>query len=110
MSLIHIHKRKRVYNKKLEPYPHPVKWKRYLDYLMYIIGFVGPAITIPQIYKIWFLQSAVEFSLISWISYLLGAILFVVYGIIHKAKPIIVIYIAWFIIYLVMVISIIIYG
>jgi uncharacterized protein with PQ loop repeat len=109
MSLIHIHRRKRASNKKLEPYPHFVKWKRYIDILIYIVGFLGPIFTIPQIYKIWFMQSALGLSLITWLAYFVGSIIFLFYGVVHKAKPLIIIYTAGALANLVVVIGILIF-
>ncbi len=33
----HIHLRKQA-SKKLEAYPHPVRWKRWLDRTIYVVG------------------------------------------------------------------------
>jgi len=38
---------------KEEPYPHPNKWKRLMDKLIYFAGVLGPIMTIPQLSKIW---------------------------------------------------------
>ena len=40
-AIHHYHKRKRVH-KKLEKYPHPDKFKRFFDKLIYFIGVFGP--------------------------------------------------------------------
>jgi len=90
----HLQKRKRVY-KNLEPYPHPDKWKRFLDRLIYLVGVVGPLMTLDQIHRIWIERDATGVSALSWMTYFFTAIIWVAYGIIHKEKPIIIVYTVW---------------
>lgn len=86
--LHHFHVRKRVH-RKLEKYPHPDRLKRFLDRLIYFVVFAAPFATIPQVYKIWIGQDAAGVSLIAWFSYILICLVWLVYGILHKEKPII---------------------
>ena len=89
--LHHYHKRKRIHQ-RFEPIPHPVKWKRFLDKIIYAVGVAGPVITIPQIIKIWTEKDASGVSEIAWIGYTVLAMIWLLYGIAHKEKPIIVTY------------------
>jgi uncharacterized protein with PQ loop repeat len=107
--LHHFHKRKRI-SKKLEPYPHPNKWVRFLDKLIYIIGIFGPLMTIPQVTKIWIERNPIGISAVSWISYTIMAIIWFIYGIVHKEKPLVVMYSIWFILDLLIVIGVLLYG
>ena len=109
IAIHHLHKRKRIHEKH-EKYPHPNKWKRYLDKLVYVVGILGPILTIPQIIKIWINQSAGDISIISWIAYFFGSMILLTYGVVHKEKPLIVMYSAWILINFMIVISILIYG
>ena len=59
----HLHKRKRVTQKGLEPYPSRDRWKNLMDKLIWIFGIVGPILTIPQILKIWVDKNASGVSL-----------------------------------------------
>lgn len=43
----HLHLRKRLHVLST-PYPHPDKWKRILDHMAFLIGFIGIIMTIPQ--------------------------------------------------------------
>lgn len=104
----HYHRRKRIHVKH-EPYPHPHKFKRFLDKIIYIVGVVGPILTIPQITKIWTEQDASNVSLTSWSGYLCLSFIWLTYGIAHKEKPIIFTFIANIIVQSVVVTSIIIY-
>jgi len=87
-GLHHIHKRKRVHQ-KLEKYPHPDKWKNLMDKIIYVVAIFGPIMTIPQVMKIWVEQNPTGVSVISWSAYLLAAIFWLMYGVLHKEKPII---------------------
>ena len=109
IAIHHLHKRKRIHE-KYEKYPHPNKWKRYLDKLVYTVGIFGPILTIPQLLKIWMNQSAGDVAIISWVAYFFGAVILLGYGIVHREKPLIVMYSAWVLIDFIMVISILIYG
>ena len=105
-ALHHISKRKRISLKK-EPYPHPNKWKRFLDILIYFIGFASPILTIPQILKIWVEKNSSSLSLVSWVTYLVASTIFFIYAIVHKEKPLIIIYFISILVNLTVVISII---
>jgi len=48
-----------------------------------------PIFTSIQVYKIYSLKNADGVSLIAWVAYLVGTILWITYGITHKEKPII---------------------
>ena len=104
----HIHKRKRVHE-KLQKYPHPNKWVRFLDNFLLVFAVVGPASLLPQIIKIFSLKAVGGVSLITYCLWALGAIPWVIYGVVHKAKPIIIAYSLWFLSYLIVLFGILIY-
>ncbi len=108
-GLHHHHVRKRIHQKH-EPYPHPHKWKRFIDRAIYVVGLFGPIMTIPQLSKIWIEKNASGVSAISWAAYLVVAIFWVIYGVAHKEKPIIVISSVWIILELLIVMGILLYG
>ena len=87
-GLHHFHKRKRIYEFG-EQYPHPNKWKRFVDRVIYPVSIFGPIMTLPQIMQIWVNKNASGVSSVSWAAYLVTAIFWLVYGVIHKEKPII---------------------
>jgi uncharacterized protein with PQ loop repeat len=94
-SIHHLHKRKRIHQ-KLEKYPHENKWMRLLDKIILAVAFIGPLMNIPQIFKVYYLKNADGISLISWSAYTFFDIPWIIYGIAHKEKPIIVAYTLWF--------------
>jgi uncharacterized protein with PQ loop repeat len=57
-----------------------------LKYLIYISSICGPLLTLPQIYYIWIHKSAEGVVILSWLGYLLIAVVWTVYGIVYKQK------------------------
>ena len=108
-GLHHFHKRKRVHE-KLEPYPHPEKWKNLLDKLIYVAGIAGPIMSIPQLLKVWVEQNVAGISVISWASFAVINVFWIVYGVVHKSKPIVLNYTAWFIINVLIATGAVLYG
>jgi len=71
-ALFHLHKRKR-FHLNLEPFPHPKKWKKILDKIIYAAGIAASLLVIPQVVKIWFNQDASGVSAFSWTGFTLMA-------------------------------------
>lgn len=88
LPLRHIHKRKRT-TKKLKPFPTENKTAKIFDRIIYPAAMISPIMTIPQIMKIWVEQNAAGVSLLSWSAYTISGIFWLMYGILHKEKPII---------------------
>ncbi|MDP3646426.1 MAG: PQ-loop domain-containing transporter [bacterium] len=101
----HIHKRK-----QLEPYPHPRFWVRVVDGVAVAAGIIGPIMTLPQLLKIYVEHNASGVSAISWFSWMILDIPFIIYGIVHKDRVIIMTYTAWFFLNMAVTIGVIIYG
>lgn len=64
-------------------------WVKLLDKIVFVAAIFGPALTLPQVTKIWLEKNANGVSLITWLGYLGGAIFWTIYGLAHKEKPII---------------------
>ena len=107
-GLHHFHKRKRIYQKH-EPYPHPNKWKKFMDKAIYAVGIFGPVMTLPQIKKIWLDHNASGVSAVSWVAYTITSSFWLTYGIMHKEKPIAITSGIWIILDILIVIGIVIY-
>ena len=103
--LHHLHKRN-----KLEKYPHPVQWKRNLDWIIVIVAIAGPLINIPQITKVYITQNATGLSLLAWTFYVLINIPWFIYGVVHKDKPIIISSSLWALTNIIILIGILMYG
>ena len=62
-----------------------------IDRLVSVIAVVGPFTTLPQIIEIWIVdKNAASISLVTWSLFLLMASIWLLYGIVHKARPIII--------------------
>ena len=94
-ALHHIHHRKQ---HKLLKYPHPDPKIRILDNVVLIFSVVLPLMSLPQAYNIWILKDTGGVSLITWVFFTMLAIPFILYGFVHKVKPMIVANIIWVII------------
>jgi uncharacterized protein with PQ loop repeat len=99
----HTHNKKQ-HNKKVHD------WKNFIDRSIYVMGVVGPIMTIPQLSKIWIEKNASGVSVISWSTYLVTAFVWLAYGIEYKKKPIIFTYTLWIIIEIFIVIGALLYG
>ena len=108
-ALHHMHKRKRIYQ-NLEPYPHPDRWKRMMDKMIYVVGIGGPVLTIPQLLKIWVEKNAGGVSLFTWSAYFIGSFLWLVYGLMHKEKPIIVAHVLFLFVFGFIIVGTILYS
>lgn len=108
-GLHHFHQRRRLYQ-RFEPYPHPNVWKRQLDRLIYVVAFVGPLMTIPQVLKIWMEKTAAGVSLLAWSTYAVTSVVWLLYGLAHKEKPILYSSIFWILLSGLIILGILQYG
>ncbi|KKR09139.1 MAG: MtN3 and saliva related transmembrane protein [Parcubacteria group bacterium GW2011_GWC1_39_29] len=95
---------------KHESILHPARTRQIADNLIYLGGILGPIVTIPQLIEIWLNKNASGVSVISWIAYLVGAMFWLFYGLVHREKPIIFTYGVWIVIDILIVIGTIIYS
>ena len=86
-GLRHVNLRKRIHE-KLEKYPNPDKFKRLLDKIIYYVAFLGPLITLPQVYKVFSSGDVSGISAVTFIGYTVVSCIWFVYGWAHKEKPI----------------------
>ena len=78
-------------------HPHTLRRKKApaaIDRLVYVAVFAGPAMTLPQLYSIW-VQHRRGVSLISWVAYMLVAFIWVIYGIKHRERAVILVNLIW---------------
>ncbi len=81
-----------------------------INILAYIGGLLGPVVTIPQLIEIWVGRNASGVSLLSWVAYLIGAVFWFAYGIIHKERLLVISYGLWIAIDTLLVLGIILYS
>jgi len=90
----HIKRKKKIPKKKSE-----------IDRLIYFAVVIGPLLTLPQVYSIW-VQGQKGVSIISWVAYLIASVIWLIYGIKHKDKPIITVEVAWIILEILIIIGV----
>jgi uncharacterized protein with PQ loop repeat len=96
--------------KTMEDYPSEKFWIRFLDKLLMVIAVVSPMMALPQLYEVFILHAVEGLSFISWASWALFNLPWIAYGIVHKQKPIVIMYILWFSINLSTAIGILLYS
>ena len=82
----------------------------FCDKTVYLVGLISPIMTLPQIIIIFRNGSADGIVASSWITYLFVSFFWLIYGILHREKPIIFINSAWILIHAMMVTGIYIYS
>jgi uncharacterized protein with PQ loop repeat len=82
----------------------------FLDKLTFIVGVVGPFTVLPQIYSIFTTKSAAGVSLLTWVLIFVVTFPWILYGLAHKDKNIIVCFILWEVVNLGVIIGVLMYS
>jgi len=88
-GLHHFHSRKRVYQ-KLEKYPSDSPVRRMFDKLMYLFALAAPFALLPQVIHIFTEKTAAGLIPHTWIIFIFGHTLWIIYGTLHKEVPLII--------------------
>src|SRR5256885_6844738 len=81
-----------------------------LDKLLRFMSLVTMAMTLPQVYAVWFGSSPGGVSVLSWGAYLLSACLWFIYGLRKRDKTIYLACIGWILLDVAIVMGVIIRG
>jgi uncharacterized protein with PQ loop repeat len=81
----------------------------FLDKLTFIVGVIGPFTVLPQIYTIFSTKSAAGVSLATWALIFIVTFPWILYGVAHKEKSIIVSFILWEVVNLTVVVGVLLY-
>ncbi len=84
--------------------------RKEIDHIIYVVAFIGPIMTIPQIFKVWVEQNPSGVSLLTWSTYTITAFFWGVYGVVHKDKPLMLSSLLWILFDALIVIGILVYG
>jgi uncharacterized protein with PQ loop repeat len=106
--LYHLHRQNRLL--KLRKPLFPTKWVKLLNRVAMTVAILGPIVTLPQVYKIWSLQNATGLSLISWGGCLAFNFPMLLYGIVHREKIMVRMYILWILVNGAVVLGIVLFG
>ncbi len=94
---------------KLKP-QRKSRYITFLDKLTFVAGVIGPFTVLPQTYSIFHTKSATGVSLATWLLIFIVTFPWVLYGMAHKDKSIIVSFTLWEIVNLSVVVGVLIYG
>lgn len=90
--------------------PRQTPYLIFLDKLTFVVGVIGPFTVLPQIYSIFSTQSANGVSLVTWALIFIVTFPWILYGLAHKDKSIIVSFTLWEVMNLAVVIGVLLYG
>jgi uncharacterized protein with PQ loop repeat len=76
---------------------HEKKWVKTIDDMVMIVGIIALLTSIPQIYQLIITQDGRGVSILTWFLYILSAAFWLLYGIAHEEKPIIINNLLWMI-------------
>jgi uncharacterized protein with PQ loop repeat len=94
--LHHLHIRKRMTTRR-EAYQNPALLVHALDKVIYLVGFLGPISTLPQIYEIYASHNAAGISVFTWSTYTVFSVVWILYGLVHRERVITFTYCLWLI-------------
>lgn len=80
------------------------------DKLMYVIAFLGPLLTVPQVIQIFSTHSAAGVSIVTWLGYQVLTIMWVIYGVGRKDVPLILTEVLWFTVQALVIVGIFLYS
>ena len=86
---------------------HDTKLRKFVDQAIYLFAVLGPASTLPQVYTALIEQKIEGLSIITWVLWEIISCFWLLYGFLHKDKPIIIAQIGWIIVQTLVIIAII---
>jgi uncharacterized protein with PQ loop repeat len=90
--------------------PRKTPYIVFLDKLTFVVGVIGPFTVLPQIYSIYSTKSAAGVSAVTWALIFVVTFPWILYGMAHKEKNIIVSFILWEVVNLAVVIGVLLYS
>jgi len=63
--------------------------KNFMNKFIFFVGGFGAAVIVPQVTRIWFSKDVDGVSLTTWAGFSIASIFWLIYGLVHKEKPII---------------------
>lgn len=89
---------------------HSKLWAKLLYRVTIAAGIISPIMVLPQIYKIYSTHAAAGVSALSWFAFALLDLPFIIYGLVHKEKPIVITYTLFFVGNIVVAIGAVVYS
>src|ERR1035437_892065 len=100
LGLRHKHERKQLHQKEKRS-----QYLTFLDKLTFVVGVIGPFTVLPQIYTIFSVHSAKGVSLATWLLIFIVTFPWILYGLAHKEKNIIISFVLWEVVNLAVVVG-----
>ncbi len=63
--------------------------KHFIDSFIYPLALIAPIMTVPQLLDVWTQGKVKEVSVATWGAYAIVSFMWVIYGLFHREKPII---------------------
>ncbi len=106
---IHHHLHHHLSDKKKFKLLHRKKSVQIIDRMVLIVGTISPLTSLPQVFEILETKSAKGVSILTWLMWVVLGVFWLVYGIAHREKPIIINNLLWIILELTIVVLALIY-
>jgi uncharacterized protein with PQ loop repeat len=106
---LHHHSHEHIKNQEKFDLLHDKKYIRLLDRLVLLISILSPVFTLEQVYLIYTTKNVAGLAIFTWCAWFLFSIFWLLYGLAHKEKPIIINNIIWIVIHILVITGIIIY-
>ncbi len=84
-------------------------YKKITERVALVAGVLQPLMTVPQVWMIYSTGKVSGVSLATWVGYAVFGLAFLVYGFVHKLRPIWMTQILWLILQVAVVVGILIY-
>ncbi|KKQ94808.1 MAG: MtN3 and saliva related transmembrane protein [candidate division CPR2 bacterium GW2011_GWC1_39_9] len=88
---------------------HSKKSVQIIDKLAMIVGVLAPLTALPQIYQLIITKDATGVSILAWVLYIITASFWIIYGVAHKERAIIINNALWAILEFIIVLLALIY-
>lgn len=80
-----------------------------LNEFAYVLGIVGPFVSLPQLYSVWIEHDTSGVSILSWTAFALLSMFWCYYGLRHREKPLIISQALWTVMNFLVVAGVLIY-
>jgi len=88
-GLHHFHLRKRM-SQKNKVHSSSEKFKQFYDKLIYVVVILAPLANIPQLLRVWIDKDVSGVSSLSWFAFSIISLCWLVYGVVHKDRHILI--------------------
>jgi MtN3 and saliva related transmembrane protein len=66
------------------------RWADRIPKIAYVVALCGPMSSVPQMWEIWWDRNASGVSLVTWTLFLLTSVVWLLYGVVKRDRPLII--------------------